>query len=111
MTTLLQALGIRLPIFQAPMAGVSTPAMAAAVSNAGGLGAIGVGAADAETARQMIRDVRSASNCPFNVNVFCHRPALRDGNREAAWAFSREARVHALDARQKLAKRLLRGYS
>ena len=43
LTTLLQTLGIGLPIIQAPMAGVSTPAMAAAVSNAGGLGSIGVG--------------------------------------------------------------------
>jgi nitronate monooxygenase len=83
--TLLQTLGIRLPILQAPMAGVSTPTMAAAVSNAGGLGAIGVGATDAETARQMIRAVRAASDCPFNVNVFCHRPSVRDGIREAAW--------------------------
>jgi len=56
-STLLKLLDIRLPILQAPMAGVSTPAMAAAVSNAGGLGAIGVGATDAETARQMIRAV------------------------------------------------------
>jgi nitronate monooxygenase len=83
--TLLQTFGIRLPILQAPMAGFSTPAMAAAVSNAGGLGAIGVGAADAETARQMIRAVRAASDRPFNVNVFCHRPAIRDSVREAAW--------------------------
>jgi len=34
-STLLKLLGIQLPILQAPMAGVSTPAMAAAVSNAG----------------------------------------------------------------------------
>ena len=85
MSTLLELLDIRLPILQAPMAGVSTPAMAAAVSNAGGLGAIGVGATDAETARQMIRAVRTASDRPFNVNVFCHRPAIRDSTREADW--------------------------
>jgi nitronate monooxygenase len=82
---LLKLLDIRLPILQAPMAGVATPAMAAAVSNAGGLGAIGVGATDAETARQMIRAVRTASDRPFNVNVFCHRPAVRDSTREAVW--------------------------
>ena len=85
MSTLLNLLDIRLPILQAPMAGISTPAMAAAVSNAGGLGAIGVGATDAETARQMIRAVRSESDRPFNVNVFCHRPAVRDNAREAVW--------------------------
>jgi nitronate monooxygenase len=85
MNALLQVLGIRLPILQAPMAGVSTPAMAATVSNAGGLGAIGIGAADAGTARQMIRAVRAATDRPFNVNVFCHRPAVRDSSREADW--------------------------
>jgi nitronate monooxygenase len=85
MSTFLERLDVRLPIFQAPMAGVSTPAMAAAVSNAGGLGAIGVGATDVETARHMIRAVRSASDRPFNVNVFCHRAAVRDGTREADW--------------------------
>ena len=85
MGSLLELLDIRLPILQAPMAGVSTPAMAAAVSEAGGLGAIGVGATDAETAREMIRAVRTASDRPFNVNVFCHRPAVHDSTREAAW--------------------------
>jgi nitronate monooxygenase len=85
MSSFLETLGIRLPILQAPMAGVSTPAMAAAVSNAGGLGAIGVGIGNAETARQMIREIRLASDRPFNVNVFCHRPPVRDSAREAAW--------------------------
>ena len=46
MNALLKKIGIELPIVQAPMAGVSTPALAAAVSNAGGLGSIGVGAVD-----------------------------------------------------------------
>jgi len=42
--TLLALLDIEPPIVQAPMAGVSSPAMAAAVGNAGALGSIGVGA-------------------------------------------------------------------
>ena len=78
-------LGIELPIIQAPMAGVSTPDMAAAVSNAGGIGSIGVGASNAETARQMIAAVRSRTNRPFQVNVFCHRGAIADAAREEAW--------------------------
>ncbi len=73
------------PIIQAPMAGVSTPAMAAAVANAGGLGSIGVGAANAEGARAMIAATRAATNRSFNVNVFCHQPAVADAAREAAW--------------------------
>ena len=82
---LLELVGIELPIIQAPMAGVSSPAMAAAVSNAGGLGSIGVGATNAEGARAMIAAVRMRSNGPVNVNVFCHRPAQADPRRESAW--------------------------
>jgi nitronate monooxygenase len=85
MSDLLERIGITLPIVQAPMAGVSTPALAAAVSNTGGLGSIGVGAATGELAREMIREVRKATGGPFNVNVFCHRPAVPDAGREAQW--------------------------
>lgn len=85
MNALLRRIGFSLPIIQAPMAGVSTPAMASAVSNAGGLGSIGIGAADAETARAMIVAVRAATDHPFNVNVFCNRPAVADRAREMAW--------------------------
>jgi nitronate monooxygenase len=82
---LLELLDIQLPIIQAPMAGVSTPAMAAAVANAGGLGSIGVGAASAATAGEMIAAVRARSNRSLNVNLFCHQPAKADVTCEAAW--------------------------
>jgi nitronate monooxygenase len=81
---LLSELGIDLPIIQAPIAGVSTPEMAAAVSNAGGLGSVAVGSIDADTTRQMIADVRARTNRPFNVSVFCHPPARADAARETA---------------------------
>lgn len=84
-TKLLNLLNIELPILQAPMAGVSSPAMAAAVSEAGGLGAIGVGAAGVDGARQMIEEIRARSARPFNVNVFAHQPAQADVGRERAW--------------------------
>lgn len=83
--TLLRQLRIRFPIVQAPMAGVSTPALAAAVSNAGGLGSLGVGATNADGARKMIRDTRALTDRPFNINVFCHRPARADAAVERAW--------------------------
>jgi nitronate monooxygenase len=83
--TLLELLNIELPIIQAPMAGVSSPAMAAAVANAGALGSIGVGATNAAGARRMIAEVRERSNRPFNVNVFCHQPARSAPALEAAW--------------------------
>ncbi|MGH7438494.1 MAG: NAD(P)H-dependent flavin oxidoreductase, partial [Polyangiaceae bacterium] len=82
---LLDLLRIDLPIVQAPMAGVSTPEMAAAVSNAGGLGSIGVGATDAAGTRKMIAAFRERSRRSLNVNVFCHAPATADAAREARW--------------------------
>jgi nitronate monooxygenase len=78
-------LGIDHPIVQAPMAGVSSPAMAAAVPDAGGLGSIGVGGGGVETAAKMIAEVRARSTGPLNVNVFAHRPAEAAAAREAAW--------------------------
>ena len=85
MTLFLERLGISLPIVQAPMAGTSTPAMAAAVSNAGALGSIGVGSTDAKGAGAMIAEIRQSSSRPFNVNVFCHKPAVADPERERIW--------------------------
>ena len=85
MSALVKRLGIALPIIQAPMAGTSTPAMAAAVSDVGALGSIGVGAADAAGARDMIESLKALTSAPFNVNVFTHRPAQADRERERAW--------------------------
>jgi nitronate monooxygenase len=85
MRDVLDLLAIDAPVIQAPMAGVSTPEMAAAVSNAGALGSIGVGATDAQGARAMIAAFRERSRRSLNVNVFCHAPARADREREARW--------------------------
>jgi nitronate monooxygenase len=82
---LLHLLDIRWPIIQAPMAGVSSPAMAAAVANAGALGSIGVGATDAAGASKMIAAVRERSRHSLNVNVFCHRPPEANTAVETGW--------------------------
>ena len=91
-TELLRRLELELPIIQAPMAGVSTPAMAAAASNAGGLGSLGVGAASVAGAEKMIHDTRELSRRALNINVFCHQPAVADPAVEAAWI--ERLRVH-----------------
>ncbi len=85
MTSFFERLKLECPIIQAPMAGTSTPALAAAVSNAGALGSIAVGAMDATQARAATLAVRAATNRAFNVNVFCHAPATADPAREEAW--------------------------
>ncbi len=67
------------------MAGVSTPAMAAAVSRAGGLGSLAVGALDVEGAAATLAALREIAPGPININVFCHRPPARAPALEAAW--------------------------
>ncbi|TLS34628.1 nitronate monooxygenase [Geobacillus thermoleovorans] len=60
-----------IPIIQAPMAGgVSTPELAAAVSNAGGLGFLAGGYKTAEAMRKEIHELRTLTDRPFGVNVF-----------------------------------------
>ncbi len=80
-----ELLDVEWPIIQAPMAGTSTPAMAAAVTNAGGLGSLGVGAMTPDAAEAAIEAFRARSTRSLNVNVFCHRPARADHARQAAW--------------------------
>lgn len=82
---LLAQLGIQHPIIQAPMAGVSTPRLAAEVSNAGGLGSLGLGAATLDQAAQQIQETRKRTAKPFNVNLFCHQRSRANVLREAAW--------------------------
>ncbi len=81
----LENLGVTRPIVQAPMAGVSTPELAAAVSNAGGLGSLGVAATDAAGVVALVEATRALTGAAFNVNVFAHRPPRPDPEREAVW--------------------------
>ena len=71
---LLQQLEIKHPIFLAPMAGVSTPELAAEVSNQGGLGSLGLGANTAQSAREQILKTQTLTEKSFQVNFFCHQP-------------------------------------
>jgi NAD(P)H-dependent flavin oxidoreductase YrpB (nitropropane dioxygenase family) len=68
-TKLCERLGIALPIVQAPMGGASNPALAAAVSNAGGLGMLALSWHPPEAARAAIRETRALTDKPFGVNL------------------------------------------
>ncbi|EMZ5448516.1 MULTISPECIES: NAD(P)H-dependent flavin oxidoreductase [Providencia] len=81
----LQRLGLRYPIIQAPMAGVSIPELAAAVSEAGGLGSLGLGASSVPQAKALIEKTNALTDKPFNVNVFCHSTPVRNREIEQAW--------------------------
>ncbi len=83
--SLLKHLGIKHPIFLAPMAGVSTPELAAEVSNQGGLGALGLGASTVSSARDQILKTQELTDQPFQVNFFCHQPAVLDPHKAQQW--------------------------
>jgi len=79
-------LGLRQPILLAPMAGTASPTLSAAVSEAGGLGGLGLVAFDPDGAAAEIAAHRAQSAGPINANFFCHRRAPSDPARDRAWA-------------------------
>lgn len=82
---ILDLFGIDLPILQAPMAGATGSAMAIAVSNAGGLGALPCAMLSAEQIRQELEAFAQASRGQINVNFFCHTPPVPDAERAERW--------------------------
>jgi nitronate monooxygenase len=99
-TTLLNLLGIELPIIQAPMAGTATVELAAAISAAGGLGSLGLSMATPEEAQAEITRFRALTNRPLNVNFFCHEDLPIDEGRRTAWhtrlaPYRREAGINS----------------
>ena len=86
--TLQQLLGIELPIIQAPMAGVQGSVLAAAVSNAGGLGSLPCAMLSLDAIRNEVAAIKALTSMPFNVNFFCHTPPTPSAAREAAWRAS-----------------------
>jgi NAD(P)H-dependent flavin oxidoreductase YrpB (nitropropane dioxygenase family) len=73
-TALCDRLGIELPIIQAPMGGAVGPSLAAAVSNAGGLGMLAPWRANIDTLRRLIQETRSLTSRPFGVNLVLEIP-------------------------------------
>ena len=68
-TRITELLGIEYPIIQGGMAWVAEHHLAAAVSNAGGLGIIGAASAPPEIVREEIRKCKALTDKPFGVNV------------------------------------------
>lgn len=85
MATLQSLLGTELPIIQAPMAGVQDHALAAEVSNAGGLGSLPCAMLSADGVRNELAALQARTQRPYNVNFFCHEPPEPSPDREAAW--------------------------
>jgi nitronate monooxygenase len=69
---LTQLLDIQYPIIQAPMLGVTSPEMVAAISNIGGLGSLPVGGLSPEKTLEQIKKTKLLTDRPFAVNLFAH---------------------------------------
>jgi len=77
-TEICDLLGIRYPIIQGGMAWVATAELAAAVSEAGGLGIIGAGNMPADLVRKEIQKAKELTQKPFGVNVMFMSPFLEE---------------------------------
>ena len=73
-TEITELLGIKYPIIQGGMAWVADFHLAAAVSNAGGLGIIGAGGAPAQWVREQILEAKKLTDKPFGVNIMLMNP-------------------------------------
>ena len=73
-TRITELLGIEYPVIQGGMAWVAEHNLAAAVSNAGGLGLIGAASAPAEVVREEIRKCKELTDKPFGVNIMLLNP-------------------------------------
>jgi nitronate monooxygenase len=94
-TAFIERLGLAHPIIQAPLAGGGdTPALTAAVSEAGGLGFIGAAYLTPAQIREAARAVRERTARPFGINLFAPQPAP-DGPVDPAAAVARVAPYYA----------------
>lgn len=77
-TRVTELLGVKYPIIQGGMAWVAEAKLAAAVSNAGGVGLIAGGSAPAEVIREEIRKAKELTDKPFGVNIMMMSPNADD---------------------------------
>ena len=78
-------LDVELPVIQAPMAGVQDAELAAAVSNAGGLGSLPCATLDPQGLASEVGKLSGLTRKPFNLNFFCHSPPTVEAQEQAAW--------------------------
>src|SRR3546814_13952479 len=76
-----EILGIEYPILLAGMGGASVPALAAAVSNAGGLGVLGAAACSPDQLRSWIRQTRDLTAKPFGFDTLLPASVRRSAER------------------------------
>ena len=77
-TPICELLGIEIPVFHGGMAHISDANLAAAVSNAGGLGIISAASGDVDFVSAEIDRIRTLTNKPFGVNVMLHGKNIQE---------------------------------
>lgn len=94
---------IKIPIIQAPMAGVQDADLAIAACRAGALGSLPCAMLDADKIRSEVVKIRNQTAAPFNLNFFCHKEPGEDQARDRAWreSLSRYYTEFGLDMNQK----------
>lgn len=75
---MVKLLGIKYPIIQGGMAGISESNLVSAVSNAGGLGTIGSGLMPANWLEEEIKKTKELTKAPFAVNLFIQNPKIEE---------------------------------
>lgn len=85
MSHVFQHLGLKAPIFQAPMAGAQNHRLALAVCQAGGLGALPAAMLSPDALQAELQALTEATHAPYNVNFFCHAPPMPSPQAQARW--------------------------
>ena len=89
---------LEIPLIQAPMAGVSTPELAAEICNNGAIGSLGLGASSPDAASRAIETLKKVTRRPFNINFFCHKPVKPDEQIDDAWLQKLSPLFHKFNA-------------
>ncbi|WP_107928817.1 NAD(P)H-dependent flavin oxidoreductase [Neisseria animaloris] len=84
-TKLLGLIRTRLPVIQAPMAGVQSSKLTIAACQAGALGSLPAAMLPSEKLCAEIETIRRHTNRPFNINFFAHRQPEADAAQQAKW--------------------------
>ncbi len=98
MINIKELLGIKIPIIQAPMAGVQNSELTIAVSNAGGLGSLPCALLGLDALRAELTAIAMQTERSYNVNFFCHTPPECD-KQQQIWraALAPYYREYAID--------------
>jgi nitronate monooxygenase len=75
LTPFARKLGLKVPIFQAPMAGATVPELVLAVGRAGALGGFGFAYTEPAAMKDAVEKVRKSAAVPIHINFFVERPA------------------------------------